>query len=292
MKRLQEVYKMNSTVERLWPEPGHNEAEHTQHATKTTAADQQIAELMASRGELKQSLEKSQRRINRLIGEKNQLSSLLEKRDTKIEDLNRELGKYQAERELAKARHPGVPQDFSRPLVRSLGAASERIRHFVSKWSGAAKGDEAHSPAVKTHELRYTPLVACLGDGVDKPIVGVLLFGLEKDDIERLLPIIERDCTSRGMRPLILTDNDAFEVFRARGMPFEYLPTEDERGRFDASLNWDLYVQRRLAIVRKKWDPVRLIAFGALASETLKLWSGSPFEEAPLPLVASESRPA
>lgn len=280
---------MRSSVERLWPEVRKDEADDRPHLAMPTAADQKATELAAAHDELKQSLDKAEKRINRLIGEKNQLSSLLEKRDVKLEHLSRELGKYEFAEDRSQAQHSG-PFDVSGRMFRSIGAVLERFGTFVAQWRGPKKSDAINPQTAKSDGHGHTPLIARLGDGIDKQVVGVLLFGLEMDEIERLLPIVERDCSSRGVRPLFLIDIDAFELFRVRGLPFEYLPSADQRHQFDSSLNWDLYLQRRLAIIRKKWDPVRLVAFGVSATETLRLWSMSPFEETPLPFGADDPK--
>ena len=94
------------------------------------------------------------------------------------------------------------------------------------------------------------------------------------------------------MMPLLLTDNDAFEVLRENSIIFEYLPPAEDRQHFDRGLSWDLYVQRRLAIIRKKWQPARVIALGQVAAETLSLWQQSPFEEIPLPAAVKDQSQA
>jgi hypothetical protein len=85
------------------------------------------------------------------------------------------------------------------------------------------------------------------------------------------------------MMPLLLTDNDAFELLREHDIIFEYLPPAEDRQQFDRHLSWNLYLQRRLAIIREKWQPARVIALGQVAADMLKLWQQSPFEEIPLP---------
>ena len=45
-----------------------------------------------------------------------------------------------------------------------------------------------------------------------------------------------------------------------------------------ADLPWDVYRLRRLAILRRKYQPLRIIAFGAEAHALLAAWRASPFE--------------
>jgi hypothetical protein len=36
---------------------------------------------------------------------------------------------------------------------------------------------------------------------------------------------------------------------------------------------------RRLALLRRKWQPVRIVAFGPSAAQLLQHWKDSPFED-------------
>lgn len=73
---------------------------------------------------------------------------------------------------------------------------------------------------------------------------------------------VERHCAERDLAPLLLTDNDAFQLFRGRRVLFEFLPARADQERFAAELDWRLFTLRRLALIRRKWRPVRVIAFG------------------------------
>jgi hypothetical protein len=276
------VYKMKSKVERLWPQSNSDQHSHASLPLSVGDESKELEELRAKLDEQKLSLVKAEKRINRLIGERSQLSALLEKREKKIDEINRELGKYQS-LELGTRRSGADKSRASKWVGQEVAASFNRIRTFVADRSNSFGQVRRDGTASEAESGGRTPIAACIGDGTDKQVVGVLLFGLEKEEVRSLLPSIERDCTSKGLRPLLLVDIDDFEIFRAHGLPFEYIPSPDQRERFDTSLNWDLYLQRRLSIIRKKWDPVKLVAFGARATWTLKLWSASPFEGTPLP---------
>jgi GR25 family glycosyltransferase involved in LPS biosynthesis len=102
--------------------------------------------------------------------------------------------------------------------------------------------------------------------------VAVLLYGMDKPELAAAL----------GMTPIFLTDHDGFDLFRSHGRFFEYLPPPEARKVFAPDLNWDLYVLRRLALIRRKWQPSRVVAFGRPATEVMQLWLDSPFEETPI----------
>jgi hypothetical protein len=44
-------------------------------------------------------------------------------------------------------------------------------------------------------------------------------------------------------------------------------------------LDWDLYRLRRLALLRRKWQPKRIVAFGPAARALVDAWQKSPFED-------------
>lgn len=120
-------------------------------------------------------------------------------------------------------------------------------------------------------------------NGPPKAVLGVVVFGLSEAEIERVLGVIEGHCAERDLAPLLLTDNDAFQLFRGRRVLFEFLPPHSDQERLAPELNWRLYTLRRLALIRRKWQPMRVIAFGRRAAEVVQLWHDSPFEETPIP---------
>jgi hypothetical protein len=93
--------------------------------------------------------------------------------------------------------------------------------------------------------------------------------------------------SGRGLVPVVMTDSDAFDLFRGRKVVVEYLPPAEQRVQFAADLDWDLYRLRRLALLRRKWQPARIVAFGAAASALVREWAASPFEDASIHAVMS-----
>ncbi|MEZ5933341.1 MAG: hypothetical protein R3F54_15605 [Alphaproteobacteria bacterium] len=278
---------MKSSVERLWPAVDTDRSGQGDRIPPWQSDRQDKTDLQAALEELELSLQKANRRINRLQGERKQLEALLDKRDDQIQRLNRELGRHLPAQTL--------PSEGAARIIggrASFISVLQSIAHGVGSWLARRQSKtEGAATKVQISDLTHgqvPPLAARRGGDVGQPIVGVVLFGLDKEKIEQLLPIIERDCCSRGMKPLCLVDLDAFELLRAHGLIFEYLPPMEERDRFDRSLHWDLYIQRRLAIIRRKWNPVRVVAFGESAMRMLTLWSLSPFEDKPLPTVLTE----
>lgn len=289
MKRLSELYDLNSDINRSRTGTHSQSSGRVGGSLISLSTDQDVVRLRETIDQLNESLEKANRRINRLLGEKKQLSTLLDKRDSQLERLQRELGASIAAKDHISLGNVGK-SGLSGSLRAAIASLIKRIRFLIGERTNLRGTiSSSHwrvSPAAGSSKRQS--LASYRKDNVEQPIVAVLLFGLTKNEVEQLLPMIERDCSAKRMVPLCLIDIDAFELLRSRGLIFEYLPSADDQDRFDPTLNWDLYTQRRLALIRRKWNPVRLIAFGATAMRTLTLWSSSPFEDAPLPAASNQ----
>ena len=243
------------------PAPTHSAAAALTH--RLNRLTREVSESRQRGEQLKSSLEKSTRRMQQLIGERDRLASLLAERDAELQRLNRELGAL-TER--------AVPAVRGSPTF--LGAAASAMLG-KSGIPGRRRGTRSH----RMHRRRRwsdrrlrRPLLPWVKEGSPKPVLGVVVFGLSETEIESVLGIVERHCTERDLAPLLLTDNDAFQLFRGRRVLFEFLPARAEQERFAADLDWRLFTLRRLALIRRKWQPVRVIAFGRSAAEVVQLW--------------------
>ena len=237
--------------------------------------------------ELTLSLEQANKRIHRLQGERNQLTTQLEKRDQQIQELNRELGAYSTlgGRRRQSRESQGTIGGFSTVFLASV---AEKISTWFRGMQSESRKPGLPSIEPASKENGKAPLIAHLAKGNPRPVVVVLLLGLEGTEVEQLLQSVEKQCASQGAMPLCVVDCDAFEHLRSRSLAFEYIPPAADRDRFDSTLHWDLYIQRRLALIRRKWRPIRTIAFGKTASDVLALWSSSPFEDTELPSVTGQ----
>jgi GR25 family glycosyltransferase involved in LPS biosynthesis len=154
------------------------------------------------------------------------------------------------------------------------------------RWNGAtdpAVPSAVGPPSVaKTPELP-PPLQLHDDHHPGRRTIAVLVYGMDTLELAGALDVVDRHCKARDLTPIFLTDHDGFDLFRAHGRVFEYLPPPQAREKFAPDLNWDLYVLRRLALIRRKWQPARVIAFGRTAAEVVQLWLESPFEQTPVP---------
>ncbi|MGI9502003.1 MAG: hypothetical protein ACR2RE_02975 [Geminicoccaceae bacterium] len=231
--------------------------------------------------ELESRLLVKDRRIDQLQGERTQLTRLLNESQETIQSLNRKIGHYEAQ-----SRTKGLA------LVRSrLLAGYKRLAGqvpIVRRVFGRLPWIDGPEPvgmglANKPSDSKFPPLVPQEKTGSRKPMLAVAVLGMSGDDIEAAMPIIDKTCKKQKLSPLLLVDNDDFGRLRKSGIIFEYLPPEEDRERFGPSLNWDLYFQRRLADIRRKWNPVKVISFGRVSSDLIELWSKSVFEQTPIP---------
>ena len=125
-----------------------------------------------------------------------------------------------------------------------------------------------------------------------RPVLATAVFGLSAAAIGDLLDIIERQARQRQMVPLLLTDDDDFRVFRGRRLVVEFVPSRTVLEQHGMDRHFEMYLQRRLALIRRKWRPERIVAFGPRAAEVVRLWQASPFEDEPLPVPADPAAPS
>ena len=234
---------------------------------------QEVSQSRQRSEQLQAALEKRTRRVQQLIGDRDRLTSLLVARDAELQRVNRELGALCARVEPAQVRAPGLFA-ATRKLLDGLKNARKDSR------PAEPAALQAHQPDVRVKETRLVPW---LKDRPPNDVFAVVVFGLSESEIERVLDAVERYCAEHEAAPLLLTDNDSFQLFRNRRVVFEFLPPRSEQQRLASELDWRIYTLRRLALIRRKWRPSRVVAFGRGATEMVQLWLDSPFEETPIP---------
>lgn len=175
----------------------------------------------------------------------------LEAIDRRLTDLDKRLaGLTESPRPTSKAGDKG----WTAGLAETLKRLGRRVR---------GRGEALEAPARTTPAApSEPPLVPFHKEIGDKAVLGITAFGLSDEQLVKVLDTVEADCARRGAVPVFLTDNDSFELFRARGMVFEYLPPPELREKFAPDLPWTLYLQRRYALFQRKWRPSGIISFG------------------------------
>ena len=192
--------------------------------------------------------------IDRLDARTENLVKVLSRKSPELEAINRKL--TELDKRVAGLKGSVSPKPKGKGWAKGLGERFKRLRPVGTK--GKAPESGGTQPAA-TSEPPLVPFHKEIGD---KGILGITAFGLNDEQLVKVLDTVEADCERRGAVPVFLTDNDSFELFRARGMIFEYLPPPELREKFAPDLPWDLYLQRRYALFQRKWRPSGIISFG------------------------------
>ncbi|MEK0083891.1 hypothetical protein [Benzoatithermus flavus] len=162
-------------------------------------------------------------------------------------------GRHRQERRLDEiARH--ATARFGRRLARGLVP----IRTLLARL-----GPKAAEPAA--------PPAPSLLTGAGRTVLALLL-GLSEEEQAALADRLAAAPPFPGLVPVFVTDRTAFAPFRRRGAFFEHLPQpRDPDGR-----DWELYRIRRFGILCRKWQPLRVVAFGREARQWLAAIADSP----------------
>jgi hypothetical protein len=180
-----------------------------------------------------------------------------------------------------------APRALAEPISSALARLASRLRRGVARQ--VATGAAAPQAAPKNDALIPT------GRRV-RPVrvLMAVVIGLDAAALERTLAMVHAGSGRAEGAALILflTDGADFEPFRSRGLLFEYLPPAPLRERFAPDLDWDLYMRRRLARLRRKWSPARIVAFGPDAQALIAQWRASPFEDEDIRDLIGAPRPA
>jgi hypothetical protein len=91
----------------------------------------------------------------------------------------------------------------------------------------------------------------------------VTVLGLSGHALEDVLELVTKGAETKPIVPVFVTDAFDFAPFRRRRLRFEYVPDRDRQQRFAPELDWDLYLRRRYALLREKWQAKSVISFGS-----------------------------
>ncbi len=190
------------------------------------------------------------------------------------------------------ARAEGKSTDVRRRLSLQLtrlaslldrGGRGNGVTHNPS--AGACTGPRGNGAASQTSG-GLPPLQAFPKQRPQARTIAAVIVGLEREDLGPIIDMVDAMGARLNMVPVLITDSDAFELFRGRQAVIEYLPPAEQQ-QLAPDLDWDLYRLRRLAMLRRKWNPARIIAFGGAASVLLRSWRTSPFEDQGIEAVIS-----
>ena len=154
-------------------------------------------------------------------------------------------------------------------------------RWTAALWRRRTLQEAPETPQVPPHPAAGRFDVPALRPKADAecPVLLVLLVGLDAAAAEPYLERLDAERQAGAALPVLVTDLLDLAPFRARRLPVEYLPDPARQRRLAPDLDPDLYRLRRLHLWRRKWQPIRVLAFGPTARDLLGRWRASPFEE-------------
>lgn len=148
-------------------------------------------------------------------------------------------------------------------------ALSGVFRRLWGRPQGQSEPDAA-PPAAQSDQVG--PLLPALLHGSPRRTVALVALGLEAGEIGAVVAQLAKLESDLGLVPLILTDMDNFELLASHRYAFEHFPSARSRDLAPAGLAWDVYLQRRLDLLQRKWQPVAVIPFGEKAGRALSTW--------------------
>lgn len=157
-----------------------------------------------------------------------------------------------------------LPGPANQALRRAIAAArggrptTVEARRFRAR-AGAGAGAEVPASAEA-----LVPIPVHGPEGVGAPLVApaVLLVTSDVDETALAGIVEELDELRRrvdGLRVLVVTDCDAFHIFRARSMLFEYVPPRREWERHAFEQPYDAFRQARLSELFRVYSPDRIV---------------------------------
>lgn len=219
-----------------------------------------------------------------LEGARTEAADLRRERDRLIELLVRQ------EDWLARAEAPAAPVRPPSPpgrLRRTTAEFAARLlrRRLAPPEPRGPVIPETRPPAARAHG--EPPLVPFARDGVPpRPVLLAAVQGLAPAELERLIGTVQARTADAGVHVVFVTDCAELALFRRRGALVEYLPPPSELERMVGPGEAVVYLARRLDLLRRKWDPVRIVAYGEDAAAWLARLTASPEAAAVRPLAA------
>jgi hypothetical protein len=221
-----------------------------------------------------------------LGGARTEASDLRRERDRLLELLVRQEGRLAHAEAVAPAPMSPPTQTPGR-LLRTAAGIAARLRRPAP----SAPQPEAPPPAPRSPPAKVPgdepPLVPFARDGAPpRPVLLAAVQGLVAAELERLVGAVQARTAEAGVHVVFVTDCAELALFRRRGALVEYLPPPAELERLVSPDEAAIYLARRLDLLRRKWGPVRILAYGEDAAAWLARLAASPEAADVRPLVA------
>lgn len=93
-------------------------------------------------------------------------------------------------------------------------------------------------------------------------MVVALMFGQTPAEVETALLALRKIAAENDYGLVIVTDRQDIEIFQHPDCITEYLPAIDRLASLPNPHDPYIYLQNRLAILLRKWEPVQVLPFG------------------------------
>jgi len=90
----------------------------------------------------------------------------------------------------------------------------------------------------------------------------ISVIGVDASERDRMLDWMIEDCETSGKLPIFMTDDLDLHPWLSRGLMVEHLPSMSRQEKTAPDLDWDLYLQRRLAFLKRKWQVDHIVDLG------------------------------
>jgi hypothetical protein len=154
-------------------------------------------------------------------------------------------------------------------------ARLERWLKALTAWRRPMETRSAPKPSQPAHVSNPPPPVPAPANPAPA-IMLVTVLGLSGRALEDVLELVTKGAETKPIVPVFVTDTFDFAPFRRRRLRFEYVPDRDRQQRFAPELDWDLYLRRRYALLREKWQAKSVISFGSRPPGESVLSGGRP----------------
>lgn len=93
-------------------------------------------------------------------------------------------------------------------------------------------------------------------------LVLVHVLGLHGPTLAGVVKTVTTECRANGTRPLFVTDQRDFAVFRANRVLFEHVVDAELLPERWPDLDWQDYQARQYRLIGRKWRPTTNVSFG------------------------------
>ena len=88
------------------------------------------------------------------------------------------------------------------------------------------------------------------------------VLGLKEEALASVIEMVKAECVQAGTRPLFVTDDNRFALFRAGRSLFEQVVDVEVCHARSPELDWHGYGSTQYRLIGRKWKPITAISFG------------------------------